>query len=239
MDWDGERVTFSNQGLGVTGARGNGDAVGDDGVSGGFGDGALPTRAEAQRQLREFIRNFRRGAVYPCREQLLQRWRKREPWLTVSLGDVQQYDSALFALLQTRPVEMLPLFEAAAKDALERLVASEGLGADPAAPDGLGADEDGEDGGGGGGAAGVGDIHVVLSSDQRAQPIRSITADHVNSLVKVPGIVVSATRVRAKAVAVVARCSKCGACKTLQCAGPFGSVVLPQVTRRRGGFDSA
>ena len=223
MDFDGERVTFSNQGL----AAGGADASpAEEGVSGGFGDGVLPSRAEAQRQLREFIRNFRMGSVFPYREQLLRRWRKREAMLAVALRDLQQYDAALFALLQSRPMDVLPLVEAAAKEALERLVAS-GASATGDADDDVARD-------GGDGPDGeteklpLNDIHVVLSSDQRAQPIRSITADHVNGLVKVSGIVVSATRVRAKAVAVVARCTRCNHRKTIACSGPFSSVALPQ-----------
>ena len=64
MDFDGERVTFSNQGLA---GGGPGASPAEEGVSGGFGDGVLPSRAEAQRQLREFIRNFRMGSLFPYR----------------------------------------------------------------------------------------------------------------------------------------------------------------------------
>ena len=158
--------------------------------------------------------------------------------LAVALRDLQQYDAALFALLQSRPMDVLPLAEAAAKEALERLVAS-GASATGDMDDDLGRE-------GGGGPDGetknlpLSDVHVVLSSDQRAQPIRSITADHVNGLVKVSGIVVSATRVRAKAVAVVARCTRCNHRKTIACLGPFSSVALPQFCdQNQGGIVQA
>ncbi len=43
--------------------------------------------------------------------QLLQRYRKREPYLEVDLGHVNEFRPDLLDMLTLRPVEYLPLFE--------------------------------------------------------------------------------------------------------------------------------
>ena len=53
-------------------------------------------------------------------------------------------------------------------------------------------------------------FQVVFKSGQVGQSIRSLSAEHVNSLIKVPGIIISCSRVRAKATVVAIRCSDCG-----------------------------
>ena len=73
---------------------------------------------QAQKKLREFIRNYREGNIYPYREQLQQRWRKRETFLEVNFAHLQEYNHDLMSKIAERPSEYLPLFERAAKDAL-------------------------------------------------------------------------------------------------------------------------
>ncbi|CAN0474022.1 unnamed protein product, partial [Ectocarpus sp. 12 AP-2014] len=64
--------------------------------------------------------------------------------------------------------------------------------------------------------------------------LRSIAADHVNKLLKVPGIIISATRIRAKATSVAAKCKSCGCLKQLPCVGPFGGAALPMRCDKNG-----
>lgn len=49
-----------------------------------------------------------------------------------------------------------------------------------------------------------------------------------------PGIIISATRIRAKATSVAAKCKTCGCLKHLPCAGPFGGAALPMKCDRNG-----
>ena len=51
---------------------------------------------------------------------------------------------------------------------------------------------------------------------------------------KVPGIIISATRIRAKATSVAAKCKSCGALKHIPCVGPFGGAVLPMRCDKNG-----
>ena len=72
-------------------------------------------------------------------------------------------------------------------------------------------------------------MQVCLESGQHAlTQIRSINASHVHTLLKVPGIVISQTKTRPKAVAVHIRCSKCNHSMDLPVTSAFGSVSLPR-----------
>jgi peptidoglycan/LPS O-acetylase OafA/YrhL len=60
-------------------------------------------------------------------------------------------------------------------------------------------------------------------------PIRAITAAHVNSLLRVPGIVTSASRTRPKASVVKLRCKKCNSERNIACPNGLSSRMLPRV----------
>ena len=59
---------------------------------------------QAQKKLREFIRNYREGNIYPYREQLQQRWRKRETFLEVNFAHLQEYNHDLMSKIAERTV---------------------------------------------------------------------------------------------------------------------------------------
>lgn len=57
MDYDADRITYTNQNLGAPGRE---NEVDDGGMS----------AVEAKRQLREFIRSYRDGNLFPYRDQV-------------------------------------------------------------------------------------------------------------------------------------------------------------------------
>lgn len=57
MDYDADRITFTNQNLA-------GPGVGNDVDDGGM------SPVEARRQFREFIRSYRQGNLFPYRDQV-------------------------------------------------------------------------------------------------------------------------------------------------------------------------
>jgi DNA replication licensing factor MCM5 len=71
------------------------------------------------------------------------------------------------------------------------------------------------------------DFQIIFQSAQLPQSLRNLTAEHVNKLVKVPGIVISCTNTRARATNIVVRCTKCGDMLTLPCKSAFGGVNIP------------
>ena len=156
----------------------------------GNGSQLLARPGKVRGRFREFIRNFREAAgaqLYPYRSQLLERARRGEHKLRVALEDLNNYDEELLDVLLKHPREALRLFEEGAKEALSMTMASY----DPAT------------------SGALPDIQVLLSSQQVPTPMRSMSAQEVNKLLLVPGIVTSAQRVQSKATLIRAVCTAC------------------------------
>jgi hypothetical protein len=72
-------------------------------------------------------------------------------------------------------------------------------------------------------------IQIVLKSKSlESMRLRDIQATQVNRLVKVPGIIISASKVRAKCMAITVQCKHCGHMKKLPCPNAFQGVSLPR-----------
>ena len=127
--------------------------------------------------------------------------------MEVDLAHVNEYDEVLFNNLQSRPDQVMPYFEAAAKDALKIFLTDSNA---------LSTDEER-----------VPDFQVTLHSAQLAHSLRNLNADLVNQLVKVPGIIISSTKSRAKAISIHLNCMSCNAEKKIPSKGPVHSVTLP------------
>lgn len=186
------------------------------------------TADAAQQRFAEFVRNFRTTAqVFPYREMLVDQYRRGEGTLTVDLSDLNQFDPALLHGLQTRPTEHLKQFESAAKDLLRQLVLEQqpsSLQQDEAQRTG----EEGEQPSSGPGASSRElAVQVLVQSSQLAVEIRSLGADHVNQLLKVSGIVVSASRVKPKLTKAAMICRNCSHEKSVPCEGAFAQVPCP------------
>lgn len=54
------------------------------------------------------------------------------------------------------------------------------------------------------------DMQIILHSPQLPTALRSLTADHVGRLLKISGIIVSASKVKPKSTQVVMKCTRCG-----------------------------
>ncbi|KDO24044.1 hypothetical protein SPRG_10832 [Saprolegnia parasitica CBS 223.65] len=77
-------------------------------------------------------------------------------------------------------------------------------------------------------------IQVVLkSASLESLRLRDIHATQVNRLVKVPGIIISASKVRAKCMSVMVQCKTCGHTKKLPCPNAFSGVQLPRSCERQ------
>jgi len=165
----------------------------------------------ARHRFREFFRNFRQGNVYKYRDALVRQWNRREYFVDVDLAHVNEYDEVLFNNLLSRPDQVMPYFELAAKDALKIFLTEQ-------TAQFVDVGSDGEK---------VPDFQVTLHSAQLAHSLRNLNADLVNQLVKVPGIIISSTKSRAKATSIHLNCQQCGADKKIPCKGPVQSVLLP------------
>jgi hypothetical protein len=119
-----------------------------------------------RRRFREFFRNYQKDSIFIYRDALILRWGRREYFVEVDLAHLNEFDEVLYNNLQVKPDEMMPLFEKGARDALNNLLTNQSLEA--AANQNI-----------------TQDFQVILRGAHAPQSLRSLTAEHINKLIKV------------------------------------------------------
>ncbi|EEC49391.1 predicted protein, partial [Phaeodactylum tricornutum CCAP 1055/1] len=131
--------------------------------------------------------------------------------LQVDLAHIGEYDASMLGYLLNQPAHILPALENAASDALKSLLYERKY---PATL-----------------LAGV-RIQILLQGSLQPTPLRSIQSQHMNRLLKCPGIVISTSPVKNRATTLKVRCSRCLDSQTVYATeGPFGSLTLPTTCR--------
>ena len=210
---------YTNQGLGTSGVRGSSS----DKLS----------NQKVKDRFREFIKNFHpaSSAVFVYREQLLRNFRREIYKVEVNLEDLHNYDAILLDLLRTNPNLYHGLFEIAAKEVLIQVVKHDSKTKSRYEPH----REEGEEEGKQAEELVVEEnilhlpnIHVLLvSPKQIPTPMRDISANQVNRLMSIPGIVISASRTRPKATRVSVTCKNCHSREWVNLDNGFGGAALP------------
>lgn len=140
-----------------------------------------------KKKFREFIRQFHEGNFnYKYRDALKRHYNLRKYYLEVAIEDLASFDENLADKVKKAPTEHIPLFEEAATQLCDELTAPRPLG-----------EED------------VVDIQVMMTSTSHPVDIRNLQSEEVSRLVKVAGIVVSASGVKAKAQTLSVQCRSC------------------------------
>lgn len=152
--------------------------------------------------------------------------------LQVDLAHVGEYDAALLGYLLHQPATILPELEKAASDALKTLLYD--MQSSSNTQDGS---IDNNDGGLDNTATGATDsnstlfvqsIQVLLTGNLRPTPLRKIKSEHMNRLLQCPGICISTSPVKNRAIRLTVRCHRCLDTQTIAATeGPFGSIRLP------------
>ncbi|KAF4022636.1 hypothetical protein G4228_014968 [Cervus hanglu yarkandensis] len=148
-------------------------------------------KSQLQRRFKEFLRQYRVGTdrtgfTFKYRDELKRHYNLGEYWIEVEMEDLASFDEELADYLYKQPAEHLQLLEEAAKE-----VADEVTRPRPAGDEVLQ------------------DIQVMLKSDASPSSIRSLKSDTMSHLVKIPGIVIAASGVRAKATRISIQCRSC------------------------------
>uniref|UniRef100_A0A7N6ADV4 DNA replication licensing factor MCM5 n=1 Tax=Anabas testudineus TaxID=64144 RepID=A0A7N6ADV4_ANATE len=174
---------FDDPGVYYSDSFGGGDGPGVD--EGG------QKRSQLKKRFREFLRQFRVGTdrtgfTYKYRDELKRHYTLGEYWVEVEMEDLASFDEDLSDCLYKLPTENLPLLEEAAKDVADEVTRPRPVGEET-----------------------VQDVQVMLKSDAHHASIRSLKSEQVSRLVKVHGIIISATAVRAKATKVCLQCRGC------------------------------
>ncbi|CAG8460766.1 14544_t:CDS:10 [Ambispora leptoticha] len=159
------------------------------------------SRVEIEKQLLAFIRDFYTGNEHIYSKQLFENYSTKRYFLEVSMDHFRAHNESLAVKLQNSPMEILPLFELAAKNHLQTLTNS----------------------------TNVPDIQIILKSSTEMIKIRDLDAKHISKLVRIPGIIIGASTLSAKAISVQIMCKTCHHTKTVLVKGGFSGIQLPRV----------
>eukprot|EP00253_Pinus_taeda_P000575 PITA_00575 len=168
--------------------------------------GAL-TRHSALRKFKEFIRSFNGvKGDFPYREGLVH----NPKFLPVAIEDIDSFDAELSEKVRKAPADFLPLFESAAAEVLaglkSKIAGETGEMEEPS----------------------TGEVQVLLSSKENSISIRSLGADFISKLVKISGIIIGASRTKAKATYVSLLCKNCKNVKSVPCRPGLGGAIVPR-----------
>ncbi|XP_063627771.1 DNA replication licensing factor Mcm5 [Cydia splendana] len=140
-----------------------------------------------KKKFKEFIRQFHVGNFnYKYRDALKRNYNLGKYWVEINIEDLSSFDEVLAEKLYKKPSEHLPILEEAAKELADELTAPRPEGEDT-----------------------VEDIQVLLSSDAHTSNLRELKSETVSRLVKIPGIVISASGIKAKATKISIQCRSC------------------------------
>lgn len=172
-----------------------------------------------QVRLRQFLRTFNKvgqeDLMTGYRDQLSMNYNQGKYAIEVDYQDLLLFDKTIAERLRKEPERVLKKFEVAAKECQARNMITD----EDAPPK-------------------VHDIQVqIVNFARKAQSLRDLGAEHVSKLVQVPGIVISAGKVQARALRMRIQCSKCKREMWVQNGSGFGSVPMPRVcpTSEAGG----
>ncbi|KAG4112917.1 hypothetical protein ERO13_D13G192200v2 [Gossypium hirsutum] len=158
-------------------------------------------------KFKEFIRNFEKEKnVFPYRESLVN----NPKFLTVHLEDLLSFDSDLPSLLRSSPSDYLPLFETAAAEVLAGLkMKVAGDSGEMVEPQ-------------------TGEVQILLTSKEDPVSMRSLGAQYISKLVKISGITIAASRIKAKATYVHLICKNCKSARAVPCRPGLGGAIVPR-----------
>ncbi|RKO97491.1 DNA replication licensing factor mcm5 [Caulochytrium protostelioides] len=158
------------------------------------------SRSKTEEKFRDFLREFRLNQEFIYRDQLRQNFLVGRHFVEVNLAHLAAYDDELANQLRDRPGEYLPLFESAAKTLVLTHESIEQLV----------------------------DTQVMLLSNANPVPLRELDAAMVSKLVRLSGIVISASSATSKATVLHAMCKSCRHTVQLPVGSGFSQVQLPR-----------
>ncbi|KAM8930004.1 DNA replication licensing factor MCM5 [Pelodytes ibericus] len=173
---------FDDPGVFYSDSFGGEHQVGDDGQA---------NKSQLKKRFREFLRQYRVGTdrtgfTFKYRDELKRHYNMGEYWIEVEMEDLASFDEDLADYLHKQPTEHLQLLEEAAQEVADEVTRPRPAGEDA-----------------------IQDIQVMLKSDANPANIRSLKSEQMSRLVKIPGIIIAATAVRAKATKISIQCRSC------------------------------
>ncbi|KAJ3089561.1 minichromosome maintenance protein 5 [Quaeritorhiza haematococci] len=168
-----------------------------------------PSPAAIERRFLEFLRTFRIDNNFVYRDQLRQNLIMKLYFLEVDLAHLISFDEALANKVKDHPAEYLPWFENAVKVCARQSTFQ----------------TDDED---------LPECQVMLLSNANPIPLRDLDSTYISKLIRIPGIIIAASSLGAKATHIHVMCKSCRHTKVLPVKGGFAGIELP---RKCDGLD--
>ena len=165
------------------------------------------TNQEFISAFKNFILEFRVGTDFIYRNQLRENLLVNEYSLVVESDHLIGYNETLNKNLMDAPSEMVPFFERAITDVAKRIVYLEQSKVPANFPV----------------------CQLILRSGSSKLAIRELDADHISKIIRVSGIIISASVLHSKATSVQIMCRSCRNTMRLNVNSGFGGVTLPAV----------
>ncbi|KAM6497978.1 MCM domain containing protein [Amanita muscaria] len=166
--------------------------------------------SETERLLLDFLLQYRVGGEFIYRDKLRANFLLKQYVLEVDLRHISLYNDELAHAIQDSPADILPLFENAATRAA-RLILSPRRDA---------SDEDQAESS----SQSIPKVQITLSSALNLLQFRALTANTMNKLVRIPGIVISASVLFSRATTLHLQCRSCGHIKAINSPGGLGGL---------------
>ncbi|KAF2073765.1 hypothetical protein CYY_004934 [Polysphondylium violaceum] len=155
-----------------------------------YGGGGIATNQQSnidhssvQNKISRFIREFKNGnGSFIYREQLTNNYNLKLYHLEINLDDLSRWDNDLFNDIIVTPNIMIPIFEDSIKEVIRNM------------------NFDKDD---------INEVQVLFRSSTNPQPIRGLKSKGIATLVKIKGIVISASRTQPRPQAMTIICKNC------------------------------
>ncbi|KAG6820761.1 hypothetical protein H0H93_012025 [Arthromyces matolae] len=172
--------------------------------------------SETEKLLLEFLLQYRVGGDFIYRDQLRGNLLLKQYLLEVDLRHISLFNDELAHAIQDKPAEILPLFENAATKAARTILYPLGgseTETQASNPSNLDNPRDS-----------IPKVQITLRSGLNMLQFRDLTADTMNKLVRIPGIVISASILTSRATKLHLQCRACRSTKIVYPAGGMGGV---------------
>ncbi|KAF9459421.1 MCM2/3/5 family-domain-containing protein [Collybia nuda] len=165
--------------------------------------------SETEKLLLDFLLQYRVGGEFIYRDKLRGNLLLKQHLLEVDLRHISLYNDELAHAIQDRPSDVLPLFENAATRVARMILF-------PLAA----TSEDRTEAA----AESIPKVQVTLRSGLNMLQFRELTANTMNKLVRIPGIVISASVLSSRATKLHLQCRACRSTKMIYPSAGMGGV---------------
>ncbi|KAL4069470.1 MCM-domain-containing protein [Scleroderma citrinum] len=167
------------------------------------------TPSQTEKILFDFLLQYRVGGEFVYRDKLRANLLLKQYQLEVDLRHLGLYNDELAHAIQDRPADVLPLFENAATKAARMILFPLASSSDERAEAAL---------------QSIPKIQITIQSGLNMQRFRDLTADAMNKLVRIPGIVISASVLSSRATKLHLQCRACRSTKIIYPPGGLGGL---------------